>query len=372
MTPAEILLNQPMDQASYRHLALELHNLQRPAAAARCYQTCMLMGLDPGGELLVPLAIDLLLAGEWKSGWKVMDHQRLMTRRLGRDLQDQLHKVKDTSWNGKKEGKEPLLVLPEQGFGDQLQSCRFILELQQKRPVQMLTRGALGPLLREGSDLKQVSDQPTQITSDTRWIACMSLLRHCWEPDQPMPHADGYINSDPKRNYSWSKALQRRPDHRLVALHWQGNTDHERNSFYARGRSFQFKEFKALSNCENIEYVSVQKGKASEQLDASIGLPIVKGQDQLNTSTDFRDTAAILSIADLVITSDSAVAHLAGALGRPCWLLLSYVPDWRWGLHGETTPWYKSMRLIRQKNKDDWNSVFKQVATDLKAWRNKS
>ena len=328
----------------------------------------MLLGLDPDGELLVPLAIDLLLAGEWKRGWKVMDHPGLMAKRLGDDLHAQMQEVRGKPWDGSTDGEGPLLVVPEQGFGDQLQSCRFVLELQQKMPVQMLTRGALGPLLNEGSALTQVIDTPTPVRSDTRWIACMSLLRHCWNPDQPIPYADGYIKSDPERIRFWNKTLRRRPDHRLIAVHWQGNPDHEQHSFYAKGRSFRFKEFKALSNCENVEYVSVQKGEASKQLDTSIGLPIVKGQDQVNETMDFRDTAAILSIADLVITSDSAVAHLAGALGSPCWLLLSHVPDWRWGLEGETTPWYTSMRLIRQTNRNDWNSVFEKVARDLHAW----
>jgi len=365
MTTARSLLHQPLDQAAYKQLALELHNQQRTRAAARCYQTCMQMGLDPGGELMVPWAIDLLLAGDWERGWKVMDHPKLLARRLGTDLHAQMQKVSSKPWDGNRQEVEPLLVLPEQGFGDQLQSCRFILELQQTRPVRMLTNSALGPLLREGSGLMQVMDQPTPVQVGARWIGCMSLLRHCWKPGNPMPHANGYITPGPDRIRYWKKELQRRRDHRLVALHWQGNPEHEKNSYYAKGRSFTFEEFKALRDCSGIEYVSVQKGKAREQLKKSIRLPFVASQDKVDETMDFRDTAAILSIADLVITSDSAVAHLAGAIGSPCWLLLSHVPDWRWGLKGETTPWYRSMRLIRQKRPDDWKSVFRQVAKDL-------
>ena len=109
----------------------------------------------------------------------------------------------------------------------------------------MLTRGALEPLLREGSELKHVSDQPTPMTADTRWIACMSLLRHCWEPDQPCHMRMATSSQTLSESVFGTRLSRRRPDHRLIALHWQGNTEHEQNSYYAKGRSFQFKEFEA-------------------------------------------------------------------------------------------------------------------------------
>jgi len=95
----------------------------------------------------------------------------------------------------------------------------------------------------------------------------------------------------------------------------------------------------------------------------------VQCQDQIDQAWDFQDVAALIEQSDLVITSDTAVAHLAGALGRPVWLLLQSVPDWRWGLTGDTSFWYPSMRLFRQRQPGDWDDVIRRVAVELRSLR---
>ena len=115
----------------------------------------------------------------------------------------------------------------------------------------------------------------------------------------------------------------------------------------------------------DIEYVSIQKGAGSEQLRLNQGLTFVEGQSQVSASMDFLDTAAILANCDLLISSDSAVVHLAGAMGIPTWLALRWIPEWRWSLRGERTAWYDSVRLFRQPQDGDWASVIEEMGA---AW----
>ena len=113
----------------------------------------------------------------------------------------------------------------------------------------------------------------------------------------------------------------------------------------------------------NVEFVSIQKGAGSEQLRLNHGLTFVDGQEKVSNSMNFLDTAAVLANCDLLISSDSAVAHLGGAMGIPTWLALRWIPEWRWGLEGERTAWYDSVRLFRQPNDGDWESVVQAMAT---------
>ena len=127
-----------------------------------------------------------------------------------------------------------------------------------------------------------------------------------------------------------------------------------------------FKALEELKGIQEVEFVSVQKGAGSEQLQLDAGLNFVAGQGAVSASMDFIDTAAVLANCDLVISADSGVVHLAGALGIPTWVALCYVPEWRWGLKGENTPWYQGMCLFRQPSNGDWKSVIEAMA---QRWR---
>jgi hypothetical protein len=115
-----------------------------------------------------------------------------------------------------------------------------------------------------------------------------------------------------------------------------------------------------------VTLLSLQKGAGSEQLE-SCGFrgSFIDLQDEISSTMSFTETAAILENCDLVITTDTALAHLSGGLGRPTWLLLHQVPDWRWGLRGERTPWYPAMRLFRQRRPHDWPEVIRRVRRSL-------
>jgi hypothetical protein len=145
-----------------------------------------------------------------------------------------------------------------------------------------------------------------------------------------------------------------------VGLVWSGSKSHKND----RNRSCTLSDFALLADITGVRYYSLQKEDIgagdSEWLD---GLQIENLGRHLN---DFYDTAAVIMNMDLIITVDTAVAHLAGALGRPVWTLIPFVPDWRWMLDRNNTPWYPTMRLFRQPRILDWGSVIKQVSNELR------
>ena len=130
-----------------------------------------------------------------------------------------------------------------------------------------------------------------------------------------------------------------------------------------RKRDIALRSLLPLWGANDVEFVTLQIGPGAQQIQELPGdSGITDGTADLH---DFRETAALMMNLDLIISVDTAVAHLAGALGRPVWTLISFVPDWRWGLESEDTPWYPTMRLFRQAVSDDWDSVIRRVADEL-------
>ena len=353
----------------YFNLGISLHQQARIDAAIRAYQVC----LDrPDAPLMAArnnLSQDLLLAGRWAEGWALYQHR--FQRKPGN--YPQFLRLFGPPHSGALVPGTTLLLMNEQGLGDTLQFCRFALELQRLGlAVILLSQPALVPLLRESSDLHQVEEAlcaETLRPRRPRWLPLLDLPAALDCDPTSIPHAGGYLQADPARVAQWGQRLQRRPGQRLVALHWQGNPGHEQ-SLYSRGRSMRFDHWLALAPAAGIEFVSIQKGAGTEQLRLDGGLPFVAGQAAVTASMDFRDTAAVLANCDLLLSADSGVVHLAGAMAIPTWVGLRHVPEWRWGLHGDRTPWYKSVRLFRQPRDGDWPSVVQQMSQALvqRAW----
>jgi hypothetical protein len=148
-----------------------------------------------------------------------------------------------------------------------------------------------------------------------------------------------------------------------IGISWQGNPSYRDD----RHRSAALKHFSDLARMEGVTLVSLQKGYGLDQMGhLPNDVSIVNLGPELDNGTDaFVDTAAVMANLDLIVASDTAIPHLAGALGVPVWLVLPHIPDWRWGLTGETCPWYPSMRLFRQEKPSDWPGVFQRVSCAL-------
>ena len=173
-----------------------------------------------------------------------------------------------------------------------------------------------------------------------------------------IPASIPYLYADRDRTKTWGYRLSK--DKFKIGICWQGS-----KSKIDVGRSFPLSSFKNISKLRNIELISLHKGEGEDQISyidfdvTTLGPDFDEGQDA------FIDTAAVMMNCDLIITSDTAVAHLSGALGCPTWVALKYVPDWRWMLDRSDSPWYPTMTLYRQKTVGNWVSVFEEIKHDL-------
>jgi hypothetical protein len=169
-----------------------------------------------------------------------------------------------------------------------------------------------------------------------------------------------YLSAEPALIARWKARLGNNGF--KVGIAWQGNPNRHED----KGRSVQLHQFDPLARIPGVRLISLQRDSGSEQLSL---LPDVEAYtDELDTGPDgFVDTAAIIASVDLVITTDTAVAHLAGALGCPVWVPLRMVPDWRWMLDCSDSPWYPTMTLFRQRRRGDWEAVFSEMGKRLEA-----
>jgi hypothetical protein len=166
-----------------------------------------------------------------------------------------------------------------------------------------------------------------------------------------------YLWPDPSLVQSWSRRMSGTPGDLRVGLAWAGNPLHGND----RNRSIPPSLLSPLAAVPGINWYSLQKARAGTS-DAPPTIPLI---DFTTEFGDFADTAAFISNLDLVITADTAVAHLAGAMGKPLWLLLPFAPDWRWLRDRDQSPWYPTARLFRQPAREDWDSVISKVREKL-------
>jgi len=176
---------------------------------------------------------------------------------------------------------------------------------------------------------------------------------------ETVPAAVPYLSADPARVERWRDILAGDPPGLRVGLVWSGNPHHGND----RNRSVLLRDFEPLADVPGVTFVSLQKGAAASQAsDSTLRLKVVDHTPRL---IDFGETAALLANLDLVVTVDTSVAHLSGALARPTWVLLPFAPDWRWMLERTDSPWYPTMRLFRQPAPGQWAAVVRSVKTEL-------
>jgi len=359
---AQGIQGMPQAAIAWFNLGIALHQQRRIAAAIRAYRHALALPQPPVAEASNNLAQDLLLSGRFAEGWPLYE------RRLHKASYDHtfFKQISGEAWQGFGDPRpcHRLVLVAEQGFGDTLQFCRLALGLPME--TVLFSQPALVSLLQRGTALQRVCSEVSAdlLDAGTRWCPLLSLPDRLGLNSGTIPLAGGYLRAEPQRVAHWHRQLQRRAGHRLIALHWQGNPKHE-GSLYSRGRSMALQHWLPLAQCPGLELVSIQKGPGSEQLQQHPTLPWVAGQAAVSASLDFGDTAAILANCDLLISADSGVVHLAGAMGVPTWVALRWIPEWRWLLEGDNTPWYASVRLFRQPRDGDWASVVQRIVREL-------
>jgi tetratricopeptide (TPR) repeat protein len=268
------------------------------------------------------------------------------------------------AWDGSPLAGRTILVYAEQGLGDTLQFVRYAAVMKrQGGTVIVACQPALVRLLTGCPGVDRVVAKDSPLPPFDVQAPLLSLPGLLGTTLDTIPREVPYLAAAPDLVEHWRRELSSVGGFR-VGIAWQGNPAYSAD----RLRSVPLTHFTRLARLDGVRLISLQKGPGTEQLAAlPTDCPVLDLGARLDeTSGAFMDTAAAMANLDLVVTSDTAVPHLAGALAVPTWVALPLVPDWRWLLGREDSPWYPTMRLFRQREAGDWDEVFGRIAEELR------
>ena len=356
----------PSYAKTLNNLATLLQRQGRVAEAESTYRQAA--AADPGyPEPRWNLGFLLLAQGRLEEGWPWMEarYDPALARPIAL-----APRLAFPQWQGESLAGKSIVVWPEQGFGDQIQFVRYLplLKAAGARQVTLVCHDPLLPLLRgaAGVDLVLGASEAASLAPHDFWVFILSLPLHFHTSLATLPASVPYLAADPERSARWQARLAL-PDGAgklRVGLVWRGFGKHVNDVH----RSLPGLETLApLWDVPNVRFVGLQRGMDGEPATAGGGPPALL--DLGPEIADFGDTAAIVDALDLVICVDTAVAHVAGALGKRCWVMLPAVhPDWRWLASRSDSPWYPGvLRLYRQQRAGDWTQVVSDMARDLAA-----
>jgi tetratricopeptide (TPR) repeat protein len=300
-------------------------------------------------------ALALLTLGDYPAAWRDYDW-RWQIPELVRSAEV---KVLERRWRGEPVAGKTVLLHSEQGVGDTIQLARYApLVARQGARVILAVQPTVVSLLAQLPGLERVVSVADPFPVYDLQASLPDLPGLFGTSLATIPEPQGYLVPDQVRAAKWKARLGAVP-HRKIGLIWAGNPRHRDD----RNRSIPLGTLEPLLRRDDVACFSLQVGDRSADL-ATLP-PMARITDLAGELTDFSETAAVLAALDLLITVDTAPAHLGGALGRPTWLLITRQPDWRWMRHREDTPWYASLRLFRQERQGDWGPVIARVAAAL-------
>jgi Flp pilus assembly protein TadD len=263
-------------------------------------------------------------------------------------------------WNGGDLAGRTILLHAEQGLGDTIHISRYVpLVAARGGKVIFECQPPLVPLMRGLPGLQQIIPAGSPLPAFDVHCPLLTLPLIFKTTAETIPAPSPFLRADPALIEHWSKKLPPDPSRPRIGVAWAGRPENKND----RNRSMRLEQFAPLAAAKNVRFYSLQIGPAADQ--ARRPPPGMQLIDFTNDLHDFADTAAMMANLDLVIAVDTSVAHLAGAMARPIWVLLPFMPDWRWMLHREDTPWYPTMRLFRQKTRGDWDEMMGRVAQSL-------
>ena len=302
------------------------------------------------------LSLAELTDGEYLSGW-----ERYEWRRQVEDIPVRDFPMRE--WDGRIAPEENLLIHSEQGLGDTLQFVRLAQFAKTRvKNVCVLAPRPLVPVLELSGIADFVAGDTSELPPCHYHIPMLSLPRITGGGFLDSISGVPYLKAAPALRDHWREKLATRPGFN-VGICWQGNPGYKEDGL----RSVPLFFFESLCSGEDVTLWALQKGAGLEQV-GGFNLRerlVLPGSELDETNGAFMDSAALAEELDLVVTSDTAMAHLAGALGVRVWLALPFVSDWRWGRHGEFTDWYPSMRIFRQPAAGEWAPVFEAMQAAL-------
>ena len=339
---------------AYTNLGVALRGVKKIPEALLSYDKAI--DINPGDvDAYWNKSITLLLCGDFNGGWPLYEW-RWKNEQSG--LTDR--KFTQPLWLGNIDlaGKS-ILIHCEQGLGDSIQFCRYCALVKKTGARVILeVQSPLAGLMSQLTGVDELIEMGQALPSFDYHSPMLSLPLAFNTNIQSIPAPHAYLSSEaPKREY-WSDRLgeKRRP---RIGLVWSGSVGHAND----HNRSLRLADLLAHLP-QNFEYVSLQKEVREGDRDCLQNSPVRHFGDEI---IDFSDTAAMCDLMDLVICVDTSVAHLAGAMGKKTWVLLPYLPDWRWMLEGELSPWYASIRLYRQTEDRTYATALQQISQDLTA-----
>ena len=366
-------LNRPGDAiASYdRALALQpdyanaLNNRGNALRDKKCLQEAIAsfdaaLAVKPDfAELVYNRGMTRLLGGDFREGWADYEYRWNL-----KDAPIKSCQIDVPEWRGEDLEGRSILVFAEQGLGDVIQFARYLpLLVERGAKVSFFGTAKLMRLLRSlGEGIELISSVGERKSFDFR-CALMSLPLWFGTDSGSIPNRVPYLKAEEGLAGRWKQIIGNSGF--KIGIAWRGNPQGKVD----RGRSFPLSKLAPLSRLPGVRLISLQKHHGLDQLaNLPAGAKVESLGDGLDSGPDaFIDTAAIMTNLDLIITSDTSMAHLAGALGRPVWIALKHVPDWRWQLDREDSPWYPTARLFRQKTAGDWTFVFSAIERELRS-----
>ncbi|MBZ0091895.1 MAG: tetratricopeptide repeat protein [Sulfuricellaceae bacterium] len=358
----------PRGAIGHSNLGVLLAACRRDGEAEACFRLALSLAPD---YPLARLNLGFLLLAQARFGEGWAHHEARYSAELS-DNPIALPRLPYPQWRGESLAGKSLLVWPEQGLGDGIQFCRYATLLKERGAahITLVCRPPLKNLLQslDGWDALMTPGEAAQaLPPHDFWTFLLSIPLYCTPDSVGIPARIPYLFAAPERIARWSRYVP--PGGFRVGLAWRGNPAHANDAY----RSLPgLAALAPLWAVPGVRFVSLQKGGGEDEaLHPPAGQPLTPLGSDL---ADFADTAAVVAQLDLVICVDTALAHLAGALGKPCWVMLpAHKTDWRWQRGRSDSPWYPgAVRLFRQQDGSDWQGVVAEIAQALKSCLKKS
>ena len=350
----------PDDANTHYNLGIVHYDRCELDAAIACQTRAIALAPDDAAAHF-ELAEALLLGGDFRRGWPEYEWRWRMP-----GVPTLLPSSDRPLWNGEKTGT--LLLIADQGFGDTIQFARYIDAAARRCSTLLIACSReMQTLIAQVAGEAPLFDTWQDIPSFDVYAPLSSLPRLFGTDLASIPAALPYLRAEPAKSARWRERLRLLvpAGYRRIGIVWAGRPSHGND----RNRSLPLARLKPLGALDRVALISLQKGPRQNEIGSFYApLPVVNLAPEI---ADFTDTAAIVDNLDLVVSVDTAVAHLCGAMAKPVWLLLPFAPDWRWLLGRDDSPWYPTMRLFRQKSPGQWDAVVAAVVERLRQQRDK-
>ncbi|MFC5495967.1 tetratricopeptide repeat protein [Caenimonas terrae] len=350
---AVLRANPASADAAMRRVSLLIEGLRLPEAVVAGREALRHCPDDP--ELHWALSMACLLLGDFAAGWS--EHEWRLRHPV---YSRKVVQLPQPRWQGETLQGRTIFLHAEQGFGDSLQFIRFLPDVAGRAGTVLLhLPPQLIPLVADSlAPNCTLVDEDAPLPAMDFQLPLMSLPLVLGTTPATVPAAVPYVHADPGAVARWRERLG--PGGLRVGITWSGNAAHVND----RNRSIALEAFRDIA-VDGCRFYALQpEVRASDRAAFSRWPGLVDLGPELR---DFADTAAVMEALDLIVTVDTSVAHLAGALGRPVWILLPHLPDWRWMLQRSDSPWYPTARLFRQERAGDWSTALARVRADLGA-----